>query len=78
MSILIIWLIAIIIGAIFWRLFVRGRIINWYGLFKSLPGILLKVLHSIWLSIADGVKGLFVRKKKIEIDLDFYENEISK
>ncbi len=62
--------------AVYWFA-VRGRIINWVGLFKALPGILLEVAHSIWLSIADSVKGLFMRKKKVDVDLDEYERRLS-
>ncbi|HLZ88992.1 MAG TPA: hypothetical protein VKQ52_17175 [Puia sp.] len=44
---------------LFWFFCVRGRVINWVGFFKVLPGILLDVIIQIGLSIGD----LFRRKK---------------
>lgn len=63
MSILIIWLIAIIIVAVLWRLLIKGRIINWYGLFLAILGAIADIACQLRIDIAASLK----RRKKAKV-----------
>jgi len=72
MKILFWWSLAAVVFLLLFRFAVRGRLINWYGLFLSLPGIAKDLACQLWIDVST----LFRRRKK-EIQLDEYERKLS-
>lgn len=59
--------------AIYWFA-VRGREINWVGLFRALPGIFANIACQLWIDISAPFRH---RRKSKVIDLDEYERKLS-
>jgi len=55
------WAVAAAMLLLFYWFAVRGRVINWYGLFLALPGIAKDIACQIWLDLSKP----FRRRKKI-------------
>jgi len=72
MKILFWWSVAAVIFLLLFRLAVRGRLINWYGLLLALPGITKDIACQVWIDVSSPF-----RRRKKEVQLDEYERRLS-